>query len=256
MTDVFTASTTSLEANWCAWRQERSEYAAAPDGPTALTAIHWIPERQGKPHPLPGIPGKWYRTEDKVIGTGLPHEFTVTGMVRLGAGEQVSNGQVTILSSERRGEFSVSIFHHNTPTRISFHSIATFPFGEQWALPAQLIPEADTVNLTTSDGAILPTPTLGWLSFQHGGLNYQLRVLGSGSKLWTTFSDESSILGVHPFRFLNLDRPDAQGHTVIDLNRAHLPPQAFSKHFPCLMPTQTNHLDFMVEAGEKWAIFN
>ena len=43
--------------------------------------------------------------------------------------------------------------------------------------------------------------------------------------------------------------------SVLNFNRAHLPPCAFSEHFLCPTPVSANKLEFSVEAGEKWSIF-
>lgn len=245
------------EDDWHAWHRGRTEYASSPTGPTALTANHWVePDKPASALEYPDTPGRWYRTTDRLIGLDIPRTHSVTGTVQLAAGESVSDGSLSIQAFERQGEFAVRIYNRHAPNRIAFHSIEAFVPSSRWALPARLSPDADTVNLTTSDGTILPTPTLGWLHFEMGNLSHRLRVIGQGGKIWTAFSDESSAIGVHRFRFIKLDRPDATGYTIIDFNRAYLPSVAFSKHFLSPMPTPTNTLEFSVEAGEKWAVFN
>lgn len=257
MTQLLTAPTTTLEADWWEWNRQRTQLASAPDGPTALIATHWVHEQViGTPHQFPATPGQWYRTEDSVVGIALSRTFTTTCTARLRAGESITDGTITLLAFERQGELAIRVFNRNAPNRIGFHSIAAFKPTQEWIKPAHLIPEPDTVNLTASDGTILPTPTLGWMEFEHEGSAYRLRVLGSGTKLWTAFSDKSSILGVHSFRFINIDRPGPMGDTVIDFNQAYLPPVAFSENFLCPQPTPTNTLPLLVEAGEKWVVFD
>lgn len=245
------------EAEWRKWHQCRTVSATALTGPTALTGTHWIDSHEVNSTEVhPGVPGRWRRTADSIIGTSLSLAHVPHGAVELHEGESISNGILTLQAFERQGEFALRTYNRNAPNRIIFNSIATFEPSQQWVIPARLSPDADTVNLTSSDGAIIPTPTIGWLLFELGGLPFRLRVLGRRGKLWTTFSDKSADMGVYRFRFINLNRPDAYGNTAIDFNRAYLPPLAFSEHFLCPTPTPTNKLEFDVEAGEKWPVFD
>lgn len=257
MTQLLNAPSLTLEEDWWEWNKQRTQSVSAPDGPTALIGTHWVHARNtNTSHVFPHTPGQWYRSADSIVGTHLPRTFVDTCTAKLHAGESISDGTITVTVFERHGELAVRTFSRHAPNRIGFHSIATFLPNQEWVKPARLIPEADTVNLTAADGEILPTATLGRLEFEHAGVSYQLRVLGSGNTLWTAFSDRSSILGVHPFRFINMDRPDSAGNTVIDFNRAYLPPLAFSNIFLCPQPTPTNTLPILVEAGEKWVVFD
>ena len=44
---------------------------------------------------------------------------------------------------------------------------------------------------------------------------------------------------------------DADGHVVVDFNRAYLPPCAFSDFYVCPLPPAGNRLDRPIRAGEK-----
>lgn len=258
MTSTLAPQAPALDrTKWEEWRRERLDFISQPDGPSALITAHWVPadDAAGAEH-YSGLPGRWYRTDDTVVGTGIPQTFTPTGTIQLRAGESVSDGNLTVRAFEQQGEFAVKAFNRHAPKRISFHSIATFEPREQWVLTARLKPDADTVNLTAADGTIIPTPTIGWVEFEFENMTHRLRIVGSGGKLWTIFSDASTAAGVYPFRFIDFDRPDARGNITIDFNRAYLPPLAFSDHFLCPTPTPTNNLPFAVEAGEKWPIFD
>jgi len=52
-------------------------------------------------------------------------------------------------------------------------------------------------------------------------------------------------------RFLNVPKPDANGNTVIDFNKAYNPPCAFSAYSTCPIPTKANTLPIRILAGEK-----
>ena len=67
--------------------------------------------------------------------------------------------------------------------------------------------------------------------------------------LQVTFADLTNAPSTAPFRFLSL-RPEPDGSVVVDLNRAYLPPYAFSNHYLCPIPPAQNRLPVAVPAGE------
>jgi len=52
-------------------------------------------------------------------------------------------------------------------------------------------------------------------------------------------------------RFLSTPPPDADGHVILDFNRATNPPCAFTPHATCPMPPLENRLPVAVTAGEQ-----
>ncbi|MBT2894349.1 DUF1684 domain-containing protein, partial [Streptomyces sp. McG2] len=57
--------------------------------------------------------------------------------------------------------------------------------------------------------------------------------------------------GGYRFRFLRTPAPGAGGSVAVDLNRAELPPCAFSPYFLCPFPPPGNTLAVPVRAGER-----
>jgi uncharacterized protein (DUF1684 family) len=52
-------------------------------------------------------------------------------------------------------------------------------------------------------------------------------------------------------RYLYVKRPDANGNTIIDFNKAYNPPCAFTLFATCPLPPRQNILDVEIPAGEK-----
>lgn len=102
------------------------------------------------------------------------------------------------------------------------------------------------------DGRERPLPVSGRIAFTLAGEPHTLTVSRSVSGgLSGVIADATSGKDTYRFRFITLPAPDAGGLTVLDLNRAHLPPCAFADHFICPFPPPGNRFAIAVEAGEK-----
>jgi uncharacterized protein (DUF1684 family) len=92
----------------------------------------------------------------------------------------------------------------------------------------------------------------GDLTFTAGGSEHSLTVaVGMDGDLWGVIADATSGTGSYRFRFIRPPAPAADGSVTLDLNRALLPPCAFSDGFICPFPPPGNTLPFAVEAGER-----
>ena len=255
MTHTLQATNPLDQTAWHAWHFSRNKEAISRTGATSLSATEWISATALKDaHTFPSLPGRWYQRGGGVVGAHLPPAFATTGTVQLRPGELLIAEDFTLTVIERLGQFALQIFDARNPTRFEFHSIAAFPPSEEWRIEARFFPEPDTVNTAAADGVIVATPTAGWVHFLKGRLDYRLRVTVQKNNLRALFSDNSSTLGVYQHRFVDIPRPDAEGNTIIDFNRAYLPPKALNRKFLCPSPSLNNHLNLTVEAGEKWVV--
>ncbi len=93
----------------------------------------------------------------------------------------------------------------------------------------------------------------GKLSFTVKGQVYTLDALDEGGPdLFVIFGDKTNVNETYPSgRFLYVKRPDADGKTVIDFNKAYNPPCAFTDFATCPLPPPQNRLPIAIEAGEK-----
>ena len=91
------------------------------------------------------------------------------------------------------------------------------------------------------------------LSFTYQNKQYNLDVIDEGSQtLFITFADATSDITTYGAgRFIDIAKPDANGHTEIDFNKAYNPPCAFTKFATCPLPPPQNRLSIAINAGEK-----
>lgn len=137
----------------------------------------------------------------------------------------------------------------------SFKGIERYPVAGEWKINATLektgIP--DRINITNVLGQTNLQKTAGKLSFTIQGKQYTLDALDEGGPdLFVIFADATNIAETYPSgRFLAVKRPDANGKTEIDFNKAYNPPCAFTDFATCPLPPPQNRLPVSIPAGEK-----
>ncbi|MFD8484064.1 DUF1684 domain-containing protein [Kitasatospora sp. NPDC059673] len=260
---------TAAEA-WQHWTESRSAAVSAPHGPLALTGTHWL---ESEPAKLPGLPGTWWAESGAVCaelaaGDGVRLEGEqqeVTGRVALRP-DTDPGAQIAVLDAlrlvpiEREGELALRVFDPDAPSRASFGGISVFPYAPDWAVPAVFTPfesGAQDLVVENADGKARPMTVTGQVAFTLAGQPHTLTVSGSGRSggpLSGVIADGTSGRETYRFRFITLPAPDADGNTVLDFNRAFLPPCAFADHFICPFPPPGNRLTVSVEAGERHVV--
>ncbi|RAJ32083.1 hypothetical protein K353_05960 [Kitasatospora sp. SolWspMP-SS2h] len=260
---------TAAEA-WQRWTEARSAAAGAPHGPLALTGTHWL---EPVPAEVPGLPGRWWAE-----GGAVCAELRAGDGVRVEGEERESTGRVALrpdtdrrpqtavldelrlVPIEREGELALRVFDPAAPARAGFAGIAVYPYAPDWAVPAVFTPFEDGAQallVENADGRARPLTVTGRVAFTLAGRPHTLTVSGSegaGGRLSGVIADRTSGRETYRFRFVSLPAPDAQGRTVLDFNRAFLPPCAFADHFICPFPPPGNRLAVAVEAGERQVV--
>lgn len=255
----------SLDA-WKRWRDDRVVEARAPHGPLALTGTYWLADlREG----VPGVPGRWELQGSCVILTAARHDglevdnTPLDGSVRLCPDTAprpslLSHGGRRLLLILREGEYAVRVFDPASEARASFAGIDAHPYAPEWSLPARFTPyqEVSTVSVRNADGRERGLALAGTVAFTAPGAAVETTLQvsqGEDGALSAVFADAGSGRdGAFRFRSVALAAPSAgEGVTVLDLNRAFLPPCAFADHFICPFPPPGNTLPFAVPAGEK-----
>jgi len=155
---------------------------------------------------------------------------------------------------KREDKVGVRFRNLKAKTLLEFKGIERFPITENWKVKAKLVqPAQDYLMITNVLGQTTPTKNAGKLEFQKNGQTYTLDVIDEGgSNLFLVFADQSS--GVTTYgagRFLDIPKPDKDGNTVIDFNKAYNPPCAFTAFATCPLPPKQNRLALNIEAGEK-----
>ncbi|WP_020573565.1 DUF1684 domain-containing protein [Actinopolymorpha alba] len=246
--------------DWKEWHQERERSAAAPYSMLALVGTFWIDDATT----VPEVPGMWSVDEQGVMVKGRGEDgLVVDGEVVDGTSRPrsdrdprpstISHGDWKLALIERSGRFAVRVYDPHATTRTSFGGIEAFPPEEPWAVPATYTAYAGEVVVTVpnADGYDRDLALSGEVRFVVNDQALTLRVSRRDDGLHAVFSDRTSGDTTFRFRFLNLPVPDVDGATLIDFNRAYLPPCAFTDHYLCPYPPEDNALPLAVTAGEK-----
>ncbi|MFE2110137.1 DUF1684 domain-containing protein [Kitasatospora sp. NPDC059463] len=257
--------TATAAEEWKHWSDRRAAAVSTPHGQLALTGTYWL---EPQPAEIPGLPGLWWTDAEGVRvraaaadGLAVAGEAApVDGEVLLRpdtdpAPDTASLGELLLVPIEREGELALRVFDPSAPRRASFAGISAYPYSPEWAVPAVFTPfeagQERAVVVPNADGKERSLTVSGQIAFTVAGEHRTLTVSGSANGLSGVIADATSGRDTYRFRFITLPAPDEEGRTVLDLNRAYLPPCAFADHFICPFPPPGNRLDFPVEAGEK-----
>ena len=155
----------------------------------------------------------------------------------------------------KRGEkYGVRLKDSDHPRLKKLDKIETFTVDSQWRIEAKLdkFESPKTIDIPTVLGTIEKQMSPGILVFKINQKTYRLYPLGDEGDLFVIFGDQTN--GNETYgggRFLLVKKPDSNGLTLIDFNKAYNPPCVFSPYATCPLPPQENILPVQVTAGEK-----
>jgi len=140
-----------------------------------------------------------------------------------------------------------------SPLLTSFKGTERFALDSNLRLLAHLEPaQQNKLLIANVLGQISPLASPGKLVFNIKGTTYTLDALEEGDELFILFGDATSGNETYPAgRFLYTNKPDANGNTILDFNKAFNPPCAFTKFATCPLPPKQNILPIAIKAGEK-----
>jgi hypothetical protein len=153
----------------------------------------------------------------------------------------------------REDKIGVRFRDLKSPALAAFKGNKRFPIDEQWNLPAKLLPpDPSGLFITNVLGQTTAQDYAGKISFEYQGKNYVLDAISEGpGDLFVVFGDATNGVNTyHTGRFVYVPRPDKNGNTFIDFNKAFNPPCAYTPYATCPIPPQQNILPFKVTAGE------
>jgi uncharacterized protein (DUF1684 family) len=155
----------------------------------------------------------------------------------------------------RRGEkLGIRLKDSAHPRLQKLKKIDTFPVNSEWRIAAKLerFKSPKTIDIPTVLGTIDKQMSPGILVFKIEQKTHRLSPLGDKGDLFVIFGDQTN--GKETYgggRFLLVKKPDSNGLTFIDFNKAYNPPCVFSPYATCPLPPQENILSVQVTAGEK-----
>jgi len=157
----------------------------------------------------------------------------------------------------QRGErYGIRLRDLESPLIDQITEIPSFPIDSKWRIEAKF-EKFDTPKRIAIPNVLGETEyesCYGLLKFKIEGKEYTLMPLGDGvdSGFFVIFADETSAEETYGAgRFLSVEKPDKNGETYIDFNKATNPPCAFTDFATCPLPPKENILSIKILAGEK-----
>ena len=153
----------------------------------------------------------------------------------------------------REDKIGVRFRDLKNPALAAFKGNKRFAINETWNLPAKLLPPNPSgLFITNVLGQTTAQDYAGKISFEYQGKNYVLDAISEGpGDLFVIFCDATNGINTyHTGRFMYVPRPDSNGNTFIDFNKAFNPPCAYTPFATCPIPPKQNKLPFKVTAGE------
>lgn len=226
------------------WRAHRDAVVWSPGGIATLSATHWL---DPTPRSFDSVPGTWHAADGRAIGS-LP-----SGLVSLAPGERWESGGLELRGFERDGAVAVRVYDPAAPATRGISRIERWPVDDLMRVVARLEPTPHRdVPTEAVDGYRSTDDFEGVIELvlPEGDVSLCVQLLDDGS-LFAAFSDATSGNDSYRFRFLRMPAPEPDGSVTVDLNRAYLPPCAFSDAYVCVFPPPTNRWDVPVRAGER-----
>jgi uncharacterized protein (DUF1684 family) len=156
----------------------------------------------------------------------------------------------------KRGErYGIRLKDLESPLINQITEVPSFPIDSKWRLDAKF-EKFDTPKEIAVPNVLGDTEyekCYGLIKFKIGGEEHSLMPLGDGNKgFFVIFADETSAEETYGAgRFLSVEKPDENGNTIVDFNKATNPPCAFTDYATCPLPPKENILPVKILAGEK-----
>jgi uncharacterized protein (DUF1684 family) len=156
---------------------------------------------------------------------------------------------------KRDDKFGVRLRDFKNPELEKFTGIDRYPVDAVWRMEAtfEKADSSRTIPITNVLGQTTAQPSPGTLVFQIDGKTHRLDALDEGGdEYFIIVGDETNARTTYGAgRYLYVARPDANGKTIIDFNKAYNPPCAFTAFATCPLPPKQNILAVAITAGEK-----
>ncbi len=263
------------------WRKARHASLRSENGWLTLVGLSWLTEGENafgsdpsNPVPLPekkapakaGVfvldhgavrvkvaPGSEVNLNGKPIA---PTEEQVLKSDAEGKPDVLLLGDLSFYVIKRGDRFGIRVKDSESPVRLGFKGIASFPADPTYQVVAQFVPYATPkdIPIPTVLGTTETMQAPGYVKFKLHGKDLILEPViedPSEPKLFFIFRDKTSGKGTYPAgRFLYAAMPK-DGKVTLDFNRSYNPPCAFTPFATCPLPPPQNRLPIAVKAGEK-----
>lgn len=258
------------------WRTERFNRLKSPDSWLSLAGLFWLEKGENtfgsdmdndfviEKKEIPPRIGIFSLKDESV-------SFKSAKGVRISHGDKMieeismrhdAQGKPTVLKLgsfswyviKRGDKLGIRLKDSRHPRIQRLKQIDAFPVDRNWNIKAVLerYDKPKIIRIPTVLGTIEKQSSPGVLVFEIEGSKYQLHPSGSDGDLFVIFGDLTNTHETYGGgRFLVIDKPDKNGTTWIDFNKAYNPPCVFSPYATCPLPPEENQLAIRIVAGEK-----
>lgn len=261
------------------WQQERETSLRAPDGWLNLTGLYWLQSGTTSIGSAPDNDlllanelaptrlGAFLLEGDtvtfqvepgvEVFSDGVP--VTKVRLVHDGVGEatHLTHGRLGWHVIQRMERLGVRLRDYEHPAVSAFSGLEFYPVDPTWRVVARFKAYAEprTPMLTTVVEELGWSPEApGTLEFEREGQAVSLEAYDLGDRFFVIFADLTRKETTYPAgRYLYAETPSSDGITILDFNKAHSPPCAFTNFATCPLPSRQNRMTLAIEAGEQYS---
>jgi uncharacterized protein (DUF1684 family) len=272
-----TIDTKTFVAEIKEWQAEKEEQLRSPDGWLTLVGLDWLEEGKNSVGSGSDCKVKFpANTAPESIGTLTLENEEVTIKVNQGIIATVNGNPITKMVLEpdtnrnpdvisvgeikfhlikRGSRIGIRSKHPNSSQRLNFTGRNWWLIDKNFRVKAKILPYTPQKMVRIPDvlGDDKETAMDCQLSFSIHRQNYTLDAFALPSgQFYILFRDQSCGKGSYPSgRFLVTEFPE-DDQVIIDFNKAHNPPCAFTPFATCPLPPPQNHLAIVVQAGERY----
>lgn len=165
----------------------------------------------------------------------------------------LKHGSLRWFVIKRGNKYAIRLRDLESPFLKEFHGIETFPIDKKWKIKAKFVAtEGKKIPILDVTGQTNLQDSPGKLVFTIDGQEFSLDALAEGDEFFIIFGDKTNKKETYGAgRFLYASKPDAEGFTYLDFNKAYNPPCAFTPYATCPLPPKQNLLATEIKAGEK-----
>lgn len=255
------------------WQKQTEENLKSENGWLSLTNLVWLKEGKntlgsaaGSDIKLPaktahnlGVlefrDGKFFLTVNQNVRVLANGNIFEAGEIKSDADAiptVLKSGDVSFSVIKRENRYGVRVRDKNSPNLTEFTGLNWFPINEKYRITADFKPydvpkEVEIPNIL---GGVYKMKSPGLLVFKIDGKELMLEPVEEGDKLFIIFADATNRRHTYQSgRFLYAEKAD-KGKVVLDFNKAHNPPCAYTEFATCPLPPAQNRLKWEIPAGE------
>jgi uncharacterized protein (DUF1684 family) len=262
-----------------AWQDEYLQSMTQPEGWLTLVGLLWLEEGDNvfgsgpdvdlrlQHDALPAVAGTFtlsdgevrFRAHEDADITADSQSVTEIAIDTDQTGDPATvlrSGSLHIIVIDRSGRIGLRIRDLENPLRTEFPGFDFYPTDLSWRFAARFERSDPPEILRVPDvtGAIREMESPGRVVFELRGQEYALVAVDQAvtEQFFLMFADRTSGNATYGAgRYIFVDYPDDDGWVILDFNKAHNPPCAYTRHAVCPLPPASNRLPIRVTAGER-----